>query len=165
MREILFKAKRLDNGEWVEGYYIYHIKRTICPLGDSVKSEDEQHVIMRDGFSDWNMPRNTVVYEIDPDTLCQYTGLTDKNGKRIWENDIVRFQFDNDDCPFPNKDTKKRLGKIFFSDFRASWSIAMGRKGNKRINNDLFKYVQNGNRVEVIGNIFDNPELLEGERC
>lgn len=91
--------------------------------------------------------------------------ITDKNGKKIWENDIVRFQFDNDDCPFPNKDTKKRLGKIFFSDFRASWSIAMGRKGNKRINNDLFKYVQNGNRVEVIGNIFDNPELLEGERC
>lgn len=165
MREILFKAKRKDNGEWVEGYYIYHIKRTICPFGDSIKPEDEQHVIMQDDFSDWNMPRNTVVYEIDTDTLCQYTGLTDKNGKKIWENDIVRFQFDNDDCPFPNKDTKKRLGKIFFSDFRASWSIAMGRKGNKRINNDLFKYVQNGNRVEVIGNIFDNEELLEGERC
>lgn len=35
---------------------------------------------MRDGFSDWNMPRNTVVYEINPDTICQYTGLTDKNG-------------------------------------------------------------------------------------
>lgn len=79
-REILFKAKRKDNGEWVEGYYVYCRKRTICPLGDSVKPEDEQHVIMRDGFSDWNMPRNTVVYEINPDTICQYTGLTDKNG-------------------------------------------------------------------------------------
>lgn len=49
-REILFKAKRKDNGKWVEGYYIYHIRRTICPIGDSVKPEDEQHVIMRDGF-------------------------------------------------------------------------------------------------------------------
>lgn len=64
-------------------------------------------------------------------------------------------------CPFPNKDTKKRVGKVFFSDFRASWSIAMGRKGSKGINNDLFKFVQNGNRVEVIGSAFDNPELLD----
>ena len=86
--------------------------------------------------------------------------MTDKNGQKIWENDVVRFQFDNDDCPFPNKDIKKRIGKIFFSDFRASWSIAMGKKGSDEINNDLFKYVQNGNRVEVIGNIFDNPELI-----
>ena len=99
--------------------------------------------------------------EVDPETVCQCTGLKDKNGKLIWENDIVRFQFDNDDCPFPNKDIKKRIGKVFFSDFRASWSIAMGRNGSKCLNNDLFKYVQNGNRVEIIGNIFDNPEMLE----
>lgn len=80
--------------------------------------------------------------------------------EEVLGEDVVRFQFDNDDCPFPNKDIKKRIGKIFFSDFRASWSIAMGKKGSNVINNDLFKYVQNGNRVEVIGNIFDNPELL-----
>lgn len=43
MREILFRAKRIDDEEWVEGYYIYHIKRTICPIGDSLKPEDEQH--------------------------------------------------------------------------------------------------------------------------
>lgn len=142
-REILFKAKRKDNGKWVEG--------------DSLHTRYDNTVLISD-FEDQ-------LFRCDGNTLCQYTGLTDKYGRKIWENDIVRFQFDNDDCPFPNKDTKKRLGKIFFSDFRASWSIAMGRKGNKRINNDLFKYVQNGNRVEVIGNIFDNPELLEGERC
>lgn len=104
-----------------------------------------------------------VEYEIDPDTICQCTGLKDKNGNLIWENDIVEFQFDNEDCPFPNKDTKKRKGKVFFSDYRASFSIAMGRRGSKSLNNDLFKYVQCGNRVEVIGNIFDNKELLESE--
>lgn len=101
------------------------------------------------------------IFEVDPSTICQCTGLKDKNGRVIWENDIVRFQFDNDDCSFPNKDIKKRIGKVFFSNFRASWSIAMGRNGSKCLNNDLFKYVQNGNRVEIIGNIFDNPELLE----
>ena len=143
MREILFKAKRLDNGEWVEGYY---------------------YQIWEKGYILWGMTNNMPdMVEVNPDTLCQFTGLTDKNGKKIWENDIVKFKFDNDDCPFPNKDTKKRLGKIFFSDFRVSWSIAMGRKGSKTLNNDLFKYVQNGSRVEVIGNIFDNPELLEVE--
>lgn len=159
MRQILFKAKRLDNGEWAEGYLFddgmpkpkrYFIGGIIIKPYEGTACDK------------WNVV-GIDFCEIDPDTLCQYTGLTDKNGKRIWENDIVRFQFDNDDCPFPNKDTKKRLGKIFFSDFRVSWSIAMGRKGDKTINNDLFKYVQNGNRVEVIGNIFDNAELLEVE--
>ena len=100
------------------------------------------------------------LHQVDESTICQCTGIKDKNGKLIWENDIVSFQFDNDDCPFPNKDTKKRIGKVFFSDFRVSWSIAMGRNGSKSLNNDLFKYVQNGNRVEVIGNIFDNQELI-----
>lgn len=135
----LYRAKRIDNGEWVEGLL----------------------TIMWGQFHIINLNDENTAYRIDPSTICQCTGLKDKNGKLIWENDIVRFQFDNDDCPFPNKDIKKRIGKVFFSDFRASWSIAMGRNGSKCLNNDLFNYVQNGNRVEVIGNIFDNTELLE----
>lgn len=145
MRDILFKAKRISDGQWVEGY-----------LYKQVGVKDRIYFAIE-------VIDNTVkAYEVDESTICQYTGLTDKNGNKIWENDVVRYQFDTDDCIFPNKDTKKRVGKIFFSDFRASFSVAMGRNGNKAINNDLFKYVQNGNRVEVIGNIFDNPELLEG---
>lgn len=145
MRDILFKAKRISDGQWVEGY-----------LYKQVGVKDRIYFAIE-------VIDNTVkAYEVDESTICQYTGLTDKNGNKIWENDVVRYQFDTDDCIFPNKDTKKRVGKIFFSDFRASFSVAMGRNGSKVINNDLFKYVQNGNRVEVIGNIFDNPELLEG---
>ena len=143
----LYRAKRKNWRElpkdkwWVEGY-LYGIW--------------ERRYIL------WGMTNNVPnMTEVDKSTICQCTGLKDKNGKLIWENDIVRFQFDNDYCPFPNKDTKKRIGKVFFSDFRASWAIAMGRNGRKYLNNDLFNYVQNGNRVEVIGNIFDNPELLE----
>ena len=137
----LFRAKRIDNGEWVQGY-LFGIW--------------EKRYIL------WGMTNDIPnMIEVDPTTICQCTGLKDKNGKLIWENDIVSFQFDNDDCPFPNKDTKKRMGKVFFSDFRASWSITMGRNGSKSLNNDLWKYVQNGNRVEVIGSAIDNPELLE----
>ena len=126
-----------------------------------VEQSTGRHFIIDLSHFDENIKLCDVIIEVDQSTICQCTGLKDKNGKMIWENDIVRFQFDNDDCPFPNKDTKKRIGKIFFSGFRASWSIAMGKAGSDRINNDLFRYVQNGNRVEVIGNIFDNPELLE----
>ena len=156
MRDILFKAKRIDNGEWVEGYVFDD------GFVDSKRMFVGGLVIMDyKGTANDRWEVGTAFYEVDPNTICQYTGLTDKNGNKIWENDAVRYQFDTDDCIFPNKDTKKRVGKIFFSDFRASFSVAMGRNGSKAINNDLFKYVQNGNRVEVIGNIFDNPELIK----
>ena len=113
-----------------------------------------------------------LIYQFEPkiekfpvyaDTVGMYTGLTDRNGTRVFEGDIVRFQFDNDDCPFPNKRTEKHIGRVFWQNFRSCFAIAMGKGGGDEINNDLWKYVQNGNRVEVIGNIHDNPELLRGD--
>lgn len=142
----LSKAKRIDNGDWLVGYVVKY--------GYTGK---EKYYIVPSYASD------LYAIEVDPATICQCTGLKDKNGKLIWEGDIILFQRDNDDCPFPNKDTKKRLGKVFYKGFRTTFAIGMGKNGSGSINDDLWKYVQNGNRVEVIGNVFDNPELLESE--
>ena len=155
MREILFKAKRAVIGGWVEGYYIYHINRTICPFGDSIKPEDEQHVIMQDGFSDWNMPRDTVHFDIAPETLCQYTGLKDKNGKRIWENDIVLLREEIQDYEW------KAAVKFGNPNREYNWGWQLVPVGECEMNKDILLWIDMDiANCEVIGNIFDNPELI-----
>ena len=94
-REILFKAKRKDNGEWVEGYYlnIAKINHFICT--GKIKLDGALKGIIA-----------PEMYAIDPDTLCQYTGLTDKNGKKIWENDILCGRLDEE---YPEEITYKKV--------------------------------------------------------
>ena len=151
-REILFRAKRKDNGEWVEGYYCK------TRIGNDEKPSD---VI----FVPFKVSRNEEWgwMKVDPDTICRYTGFTDKNGKEIWENDIVRYTFDYPSETATENGLKERISSVFWSEWRGSWSVYADERKGKGMNNDLFKYARNGNTVEIIGNIFDNPELLEVE--
>ena len=95
MREILFKAKRLDNGEWVEGYYMRHENRMLAPMGDTLKDEDVDHIILFSGFADWNMQRNIKYVKVDPSTVCEWTGLIDKNGTKVFEDDRLLDPHEN----------------------------------------------------------------------
>lgn len=138
MREILYRAKRIDNGEWVEGYY-------------GIKGKDtdlEKHYIM---VSTYNANLSSYPFyftdiEIDSETICQYTGLKDKNGNRIWENDIVRIENSMDEG----------IGNIEF--YGGMWYVD-GEPSNSL--HDIVEY--DDGELEVIGNIFDTPELLKGE--
>ena len=133
----LFKAKRLDNGEWVEGALFNG--ESHCIIGQEIK------------FSPYAEHECKIVgYEVDRDTICQCTGLKDKNGKLIWENDIMVAHLDED---YPEDETYKRIlwcGNGFCSIENGSKDIAPIDKFDREY-------------FEVCGNIFDNPELLESE--
>ena len=122
MREILFKAKRTDNGEWVEGDLVHSVYKINDVCVGKYGSEIGMH-------------------QVEPDTICQFTGLLDKNGNKIWENDILK--------------NKRLKYKVVWDEEEGSLmceSISGARYGIGKINCINF---------EVIGNIFDNPELLE----
>ena len=132
MREIFFRGKRKDNGEWVEGYY-YKAKycRTDDELCDYITVPHPE---------EYNEPSSH--YIINPETVGQYTGLTDKNGKRIFEGDIVKkFWFD-----------KMSIYQIVYDNGLASF---IGQAGIKFT---TFDY--DSTEFEVVGNIYDNK--LEG---
>lgn len=139
MREILFKAKRLDNGEWVEGNLVQSedvdddFKVIIIPLKESWMYTEEY---LNDiGFEGW--------YKVDPTTLCQYTGLVDKNGQKIWENDIVRNE-------------EGDIGVVQWFEEHAAFMI-----WNKTKNCVCYLAENDFLKIEIVGNEFDNPELLE----
>lgn len=141
-REILFKAKRIDNGEWVEGQYAY-ITNPLAEDGKPIK-----HLICN----------GTNIFNdlIDPDTLCQYTGLTDKKGKKIWENDIVECNKRKEECGL-----YKVVWRKEYADFGVV-PISNTCIGRYPIGFSCGKTLH-GRDYKKVGNIFDNPELLEVE--
>ena len=134
MREILFKAKRIDNGEWVEGYLVETRHNTY---------HDGYRIIDKDGINydelDYYEP-SFISYVIDKTTICQCTGLKDKNGKLIWENDILNS------------------GNLVVTWREELASYCLTKKG--WMYQHFFGEAVDACDCEVIGNIFDNPELI-----
>ena len=135
----LFKAKRIDNGEWEIGSLI------ALPTGEYEISNkcnnppDCAHI--------WN--KVVITHKVDPSTICQCTGLKDKNGKLIWENDIVRVTINSGST----------ICRCAFADTVANFQL-----WQKHTIKSTSTVLNLGNyECEVIGNIFDNQELLESE--
>lgn len=135
----LFKAKRIDNGEWVTGSLITCEDGT-CKIATSLLEGKADEPIL------------VCAYDVDRDTICQCTGLKDKNGKLIWENDIVAYWdaystesgLSEVDC----------IGKVLWDDETMSFQVT------NRLSAESYEVLD---ECSVIGNVFDNPELLESE--
>lgn len=150
-REILFKAKTemivrtynngLDDGEWVQGYL-----RCDCGMWLIYQFEYDR--------------ADQVAYEVNPETICQYTGLTDKNGNKIWENDVVEYSDETYRVHFVVRygEYHNDGNKDCYVGFYADWFQTLD---SKYLRKDIGFWVYN-REIEVICNIFDNPELLGG---
>lgn len=162
-REILFRGKRCDNGEWVYGNLLKGVEGDCYII-----------VITKDGFTKYEE------YEVAPDTVGQYTGLKDKNGNKIFEGDILRVkefenlltkEFSEDDNRFDlftldeikgEKDAEyitpvkwEECGFVVSTNGNYFDMWAASLFGDMKRSNPVLDF-------EVIGNIYDNPELLKG---
>ena len=133
-REILFRGKRVSNGNWIEGYFV------LLAINEGLK-----HAIYT-GTDEGRF----ILFEVIPDTVGQFTGLCDKNGNKIFEGDIVRF-YDKDW-------TANGIATVDFE--KGRWTIN-GHYTTKLSSIVWLDLYRTGFEYEVIDNIYDNPELLE----
>ena len=131
MREILFRGKRIDNGEWVYGYYIAVFSHSI-------------------------VDNRGVAFEVESKTIGQYTGLTDKNGKKIFEGDICKGnEYSDEDnlfiIKYGNYKTDDWKEKYVSNTYQFGWYAEF-------INTKKQVHLVSPNGIEVIGNIFDKEE-------
>ena len=146
----LYRAKRTDNGEWVQGNLIQSCDATdgwesiIIPVKNSnMFTKHIGHGYGNLGFENW--------YRVNPSTICQCTGLKDKNGKLIWENDIVSY--------WDSYSTENGLaeadciGKVVWDDETISFQVT------NRLSAESWEVLDD--ECSVVGNAIDNQELLE----
>lgn len=157
MREILFRGKITDNGEWVEGYLV---KTRHYPSNDI-------HYFIIGIDSNWcDYEGYDLEYDVIPETVGEYTGLTDKNGKKIFEDDIVKFVHkgkikSSDDFPYA-----VQYGEPYSRNYKIKFVNTFANYGLRFINGSIHFPCKQGTLsmydCEVIGNIHDNSELLKG---
>lgn len=128
MREILFRGKNVGSGKWHYGYY--------------VNQYGAHEIYMPDGTDDSGFDRHHVI----PETVGQYTGLTDKNGKKIFEGDIVKYGDTIHEVVFEQRNNTAYFGLVY-----------------NKLETLPFGHYQDLKKIEIIGNIHDNPELVKGE--
>lgn len=138
MREILFRGKQMDDNEWIYGGALH---QTDC-YGMKV---DRWYIIDGTETNDYNIG---YPIRVIPETIGQYTGLTDKNGKKIFEGDVLRLVYNGD----------KHIYQVVYDVSELDFKATNGKE-EYRTN---FQYLTCCDEVEVIGNIRDNPELAEG---
>lgn len=135
MREILFIGKRLDNGEWITGHLLKYEdgRARIVPNNTDIFCFEKDESIIQ-----------TVAHRVDPETVGQYTGFVDKNSKKIFEGDIVSIY----------------NSKAFL--FAVEWNNQYVLKCTSNgVSDNILNVIESSEDVEVVGNIYDNPEPIK----
>ena len=149
MREILFRGQDAATGDWIKGYFVQLFddkgNKTNRIYSGYAETDCEDY------YPDF--------WEVDPETVGQFTGLTDKNGKKVFEGDIIRFTDENSEYEW--------VGRVEFGNPNAeyNWGFQLVYINGTKANTDIllwFDMEETGAYSEVIGNIHDNPELLKG---
>ena len=151
MREILFRGKQVSDGEWIEGYVFPQVidggYAPLCITTEPICANDYSEIL-----GDWAI--------VDSSTVGQYTGLTDKNGKKIFEGDIIRVKY-SIRCPI-EVGNSFRIG-TYDTDYIASVIFDDCRFCLAKANGETREIPLSSENIEVIGNIHDDPEMLEGK--
>ena len=168
MRETEFRGYDVDSKCWRYGYYFLKEDITLCAIYDSKeqweedKKKNEHHLILWNGFSDWNMPKLHYQSEVDGESVGQFTGLYDKNKKEIYNGDIVKStkskykRFDDDG-----------IYEVYFNKFLCHYALIASRNKweTKHGQYDNYSLTEcKAKEFEVIGNIYENLELLENKQ-
>lgn len=143
MNRFIFRAKGKNTKKWIYGAYLKMLPYTPAPIrneDDVIPESDYKHLIITEGFSDWNMARGLQAFDIIPETVGQCTGLKDKNGNLIFEGDVLS------DAGYK---------------YIVEWSLKNGYFIRKPHICELFTYridEETTRNLRIVGNIHDNPE-------
>ena len=154
-RKIKFRGKEIDTGKWVYGGLF---KEPAPPQCFEKTLEDKYWIVYPNPryMPDWNLPYEMVRTDIEKETIGQYTELKDENGKEIYSGDIIEFSYD---MFVGNFDTFVAKGKVVFEEGAFYVEVFENERTTK--DEAYLLYSINLDTIEVIGNIYDNPELLE----
>ena len=164
MREILFRGKHLDNGEWVYGGYFKHDTVKVCLSTDDPHTK---HFIIRDGFCDWGLEPNLEWFAVDPNTVSQSIEMHDRHSTPVFENDIVEFICGGSTSRYliwwnceTSMMTAVPLHGIYFN------GHDYGNGDYPNFDYSTFCLMMQDpwgdfSDIRVVGNIHDNPELLD----
>lgn len=144
MREKLFRGKRIDNGEWCIGFY--------CQVADeSDGGARVKHVIVVPTFK---VQMGFLMYEVDPDTVGEFTSLYDRKNKEIFEGDILERT---------NVNGEKYKEYVVAGQWSYKWTHGVYGFSLTDLNGGYMMDLRYTKSYEIIGNIHDNPEILKGE--
>ena len=167
MREIKFRGRNATHKRWIYGSYLKHQKIIPCPIGYVEEESDYVHLIIHGSFSDWNLPRNIISVEVDETSVGQYTGLKDVKNKEIYEGDI---------CKLITSVGEERFFEVKYGTvnrYIESYDYAPNVNlcaitgfyfeylKDYKLYPSVINSIPDNERMEVVGNIYENPQLLE----